>query len=76
MESDFAMSSDMKALVTDEAIKKTQSVMKGLKNSDPEALGQLPVESLLPMILMKHVATIAGSMDFSKDYMEFGFDPE
>ena len=50
--------------------------MTGLRNSNPEALNQLPVESLLPMIVLKHVATLSGSLDFSKDYMEFGFDPE
>jgi hypothetical protein len=66
----------MQALVTEQAIKKTQSVMTGLRNSNPEALNQLPVESLLPMIVLKHVATLSGSLDFSKDYMEFGFDPE
>lgn len=47
-----------------------------LWEGDVGSLQTLPVESLMPVLLLKHLGSFATQMDISKDNIEYGFDPE
>ena len=39
-------------------------------------LGKLPLESFLPMLLLKQIGSVAKTFSVSPQYLEYGFDPE
>ena len=43
---------------------------------DLESLAAMPVESFLPMILIRHIGGLAMEQKTSPTQIEFGFDPE
>lgn len=47
-------------------------IMKG----DKESLLHLPVESLLPIMILKNLASMSTSFEISPAHLEYGFDPD
>jgi hypothetical protein len=45
-------------------------------NGDKDSLSQLPVESLAPILILKHMSALATFMDLAPDHIEVGYDPE
>lgn len=45
-------------------------------SGDVESLKQLPVESLMPVLMLKHMGSIAQTMNVLKEHIEYGFDPD
>jgi hypothetical protein len=43
---------------------------------DKESLVHLPVESLLPILLLKNFSSLSTSFDLSPEVFEYGFDPD
>lgn len=45
-------------------------------SGDKESLVSLPVESLLPILVLKNFATLSTSFDIEPEHLEYGFDPD
>jgi hypothetical protein len=43
---------------------------------DMQKLSNLPVESFLPMLLLKHLGSFARDFEISPNFFEYGFDQE
>jgi len=41
-----------------------------------QKLSNLPVESFLPMLLLKHLGSFARDFEISPNFFEYGFDQE
>jgi hypothetical protein len=41
-----------------------------------QKLSNLPVESFLPLLLMKHLGSFAKDFEVTPDFLEYGFDTE
>jgi hypothetical protein len=39
-------------------------------------LQQLPIESLLPILVLKHLGSIASKFEIQPKYIEYGYDPD
>ena len=48
----------------------------GIWDGDMDKLSNLPVESFLPILLMKHLGTFAKQFEIAPHFLEYGFDPE
>ena len=48
----------------------------GVFEGDMQKLSNLPVESFLPLLLMKHLASFAKDFDITPEHLEYGFDTE
>ena len=47
-----------------------------LWEGDVKSLKTLPVESLMPVLMLKHLGSFASFMDVRKEHIEYGFDPD
>ena len=45
-------------------------------SGDKDTLVHLPVESLLPLLLLKNFASVSTSFEISPQQLEYGFDPD
>ena len=52
------------------------SAYNGVFEGDMQKLSNLPVESFLPLLLMKHMASFAKDFDITPEHLEYGFDTE
>jgi hypothetical protein len=53
-----------------------RSAYEDIWDGDFAALGRLPLESFLPMILLKQISSVAKTFQITPGYLEYGFDPE
>jgi len=47
-----------------------------LWSGDKESLASLPVESLLPILLLKNLGSLSTTFDLNSEVLEYGFDPD
>jgi len=52
------------------------SAYNGVFEGDMQKLTNLPVESFLPLLMMKHLASFAKDFDITPEHLEYGFDTE
>jgi hypothetical protein len=52
------------------------SAYNGIWEGDMQKLSNLPVESFLPLLLMKHLGSFAKDFEVTPDFLEYGFDTE
>jgi len=69
-------SAELLSLVNSQVEKMILDKYNLLWEGDVGSLQTLPVESLMPVLLLKHLGSFATQMDISKDNIEYGFDPE
>lgn len=43
---------------------------------DKESLQNLPVESLMPLLFLKHISTVAKNFEVTPEFFEYGMDPD
>jgi len=69
-------SAELLSLVNSQVEKMILDKYNLLWEGDVGSLQTLPVESLMPVLLLKHLGSFATQIDISKDNIEYGFDPE
>lgn len=53
-----------------------QEAYDAIWEGDLQKLTNLPVESFLPLLLMKHLGSFAKNFEITEQHLEYGFDPE
>ena len=53
-----------------------QDIFKKVTSGDKEAVKTLPVESLLPILLLKNLESLSTQFELSPEHIEYGFDPD
>ncbi len=53
-----------------------QEVYDGIWSANIDYLQAMPVESLLPLVLIRHVGGFAMDQSITSESIEYGFDPE
>jgi hypothetical protein len=62
--------------IKEQTVKLIRSKYDALWLSKTDSLETLPVESLLPMLILKHAGAFAKTFIVNPQYLEFGYDPE
>jgi len=73
---DDAEAAGIKEALRTESEKAVRSAYEDIWDGDFAALGKLPLESFLPMILLKQISSVAKTFEITPNYLEYGFDPE
>jgi len=47
-----------------------------LWDGDAKSLANLPIESLMPILFLKHMGSMAKTFEVQTDFIEYGYDPE
>ena len=71
-----SVSDECSAAITEGLVDGVQHVFNEVQNANIDYLNAMPVESLLPLILIRHVGGYASEQMMSNSSIEYGFDPE
>ena len=73
---DSATEARVKEILKNEGIQAVKQAYDIMWEGDFAKLGKLPLESFLPMLLLKQIGSVAKTFSVSPQYLEYGFDPE
>jgi hypothetical protein len=71
-----AVTAEMLTLVQSQVESLIRFEYDKLWEGDVKSLKTLPVESLMPVLMLKHLGSFANFMDVRKEHIEYGFDPD
>jgi hypothetical protein len=66
----------MNTLLKENSEEMIRSEYTKLWNGEKETLARLPIESLLPLLLLKNLGSVSTSFDMDHEQLEYGFDPD
>ena len=66
----------LRQLFKDESEKAVLTAYEDIWEGDFETMSKLPLESFLPMLLLKQISSVAKTFEIAPNYLEYGFDPE
>lgn len=66
----------MKNLVSELIIDMINNEYSKIVSGDKSSMVSLPVESMLPLLLFKNLASVSTSFEFNPEHLEYGFDPD
>jgi hypothetical protein len=76
VKSETALSEEMLTLVQTTVTDLIKAEYDLMWQGDVESLQTLPVESLMPVLMLKHLGSFASTMIVSPDNIEYGFNPD
>lgn len=71
-EEDSAINSVLK----EQSEKAVREAYEEIWDGDFDRLGKMPLESFLPMLLLKQISMVATTFEITPDHLDYGFDPE
>lgn len=66
----------LKTILRDNCEKAVMEAYDLIWEGDFDNIGKLPLESFLPMLVIKQISSVAKTFKISPDYLDYGFDPE
>jgi hypothetical protein len=68
--------STIKSVLKEQSEKAVREAYEEVWEGDFARLGKMPLESFLPMLLLKQISSVATTFEITPDHLDFGFDPE
>lgn len=66
----------IKTILKEHCEKAVREAYEEIWDGDFATIGKLPLESFLPMLVIKQISSVAKTFQITPDYLEYGFDPE
>lgn len=66
----------IKGALRGESANAVRNAYEDIWDGDLSAMGKLPLESFLPMIVLKQISSVAKTFEITPNHLEYGFDPE
>ncbi len=66
----------MGPLLRAEIEKEIRNVYEQIWDGDVDKIANMPVESFLPMLALRHIGSFSSEFNLAPDSIEYGFDPE
>jgi hypothetical protein len=76
IEPEFQSSDELKLALKENAEKAVIAAYESIFDGNYAALAKIPMESFLPMLLLKQFSTLANNFDIADNHLDFGFDPD
>ena len=66
----------VKSILKEQSEKAVRATYEDMWDGDFAALGKLPLESFLPLLVLKQISSVATTFEITPEHFSYGFDPE